>query len=130
MSNLKPPPVYKIILVQLVATLLFAATFLMFSDTGIAVSILLGGLVSAVPNSYFVGQAVRYSGASNARNIVKSFMKGEMGKMSLTVVLFAAIFSFVEGINPAALVTGFIAVQFAGILMSGLLSVSPVRKYT
>ena len=130
MSNLKPPPVYKIILVQLVATLLFAATFLMFSDTGIAVSILLGGLVSVVPNSYFVGQAVRYSGASNARNIVKSFMKGEMGKMSLTVVLFAAIFSFVEGINPAALVTGFIAVQFAGILMSGLLSVSPVRKYT
>lgn len=130
MSNLKPPPVYKIILVQLVATGLFAATFLMFSNAIAAKSMLLGGLVSVIPNSYFVVQAFRFRGASNAERVVRSFRKGEAGKIALTIVLFAVVFTLFNNVNEAILITGFVSIQILGILMAGAINCSPVGNHS
>lgn len=130
MSNLKPPPFYKIIVMQLVAATTLAATSLIFSNAVAAYSILIGGLVSAVPNCYFAIQAFKYQGATNAKKVVRSFMKGEIGKIGITIVMFAVVFSLLENINEIALITGFVAVQFIGIMASGLMNNSPTGSRT
>lgn len=125
MSNLKPPPVYKIIVAQVAMTAILAIVVLVFSNTIAAMSILVGGLVSAIPNCYFAVQAFRYRGARNAEKVVKSFRKGVLGKTALTIVLFALAFSLIVNINAAALITGFVAAQFIGIMMAGLIEYTP-----
>ncbi|MEZ5489956.1 MAG: ATP synthase subunit I [Gammaproteobacteria bacterium] len=125
MSNLKPPPVHRIIVAQLVATALMALTFLVFSNVVAAYSILIGGLVSALPNAYFAVQAFRYRGARNADKVVKSFRKGYFGKLGITIILFALTFTLVTTINEIALISGFVVVQFCGTMMSGLINYSP-----
>ena len=125
MSNMKPPPVHKVIVAQLVATALMALVFLVFSNVIAAYSILIGGLVSAIPNAYFAMQAFRYRGARNAEKVVKSFRKGYFGKLGITLVLFALTFTLVTTINEIALILGFVVVQFCGTMMSGLIDYSP-----
>ena len=125
MSNLKPPPFHRVIVVQLVATVLLAAIFLIFSNVVAAYSILIGGLISAIPNYFFAVQAFRYRGARNADKVVKSFMKGEMGKIAITLLLFALTFTLLTAINEAALIGGFFVAQFVGIMMSGMINYSP-----
>jgi len=130
MSNLKPPPVYKIIMTQFVATVVIAAILLFFTNSIVAYSVLVGGLVSAISNCYFAVQAFRYNGARNADKVVKSFMKGEIGKIVITIVLFALTFTLITNINEIALIMGFIAIHFIGIMMSGLINQGPVRTNT
>jgi len=125
MSNMKPPPVHRVIVAQLVATALIAVLFLIFSYVTAAFSIAIGGLVSAIPNCFFAIQAFRYRGARNADKVVKSFMKGEMGKIAITLLLFVLTFTLISGIDEVALIAGFIAAHFVGIMMSGLIDYSP-----
>lgn len=124
-SNLKAPPVYKVILAQLAITGFISVISLLFSGTTLALSVLLGGLISALPNSYFALHAFKYSGARNADKIVKGFIRGELGKLVITVVLFALSFALISSLNELALILGFIATHFVGVMMSGLISSSP-----
>lgn len=124
-TNLRPPPVYKVIAVQFITTAALAAVSLLLLHKVIAYSVLLGGLISALPNSYFVLQAFRYRGASKADKVVKSFIKGELGKIGITIILFALSFTLITNVNEISLILGFIAVHFAGVITSGLVSYSP-----
>jgi ATP synthase protein I len=102
----------------------------MMFEAVVGYSTLLGGLISAVPNSYFALQAFKYQGAQNADKVVKSFIRGELGKLVLTGLLFALSFTLVTSLNEFALIIGFIATHFAGVVMSGFISYSPTRKNT
>ncbi|MCH2355969.1 MAG: ATP synthase subunit I [Pseudomonadales bacterium] len=124
-SNLKAPPVYKVILAQLAITGFISVISLLFSGTTMALSVLLGGLISALPNSYFALHAFKYSGARNADKIVRGFIRGELGKIVMTVVFFALSFALISSLNELALILGFIATHFVGVMMSGLISSSP-----
>jgi len=117
-TNPKPPPVHKAIVGQLLATALIAAASLVLAGTVTAYSVVLGGLVSILPNGYFAWQAFRYQGAGNARKVVKSFMKGEFGKLGMTLVLFALCFALITNLRAPALIFGFIAVHFTGVIMA------------
>ena len=128
MNNLRPPPVYKVIVAQLIATAFITAISLLFSGSVTAYSALLGGLISALPNSYFVLQAFKYQGARNADKVVKSFIKGELGKIAITIVLFALSFTLITKLSELALILGFIATHFVGVMMSGLISYSPTSE--
>ena len=130
MSRLKAPPVHKVIVGQLVATIVMAAISLLLSGTITAYSALLGGLISAVPNSYFALQAFKYQGARNADRVVKSFIRGEMGKILITLVLFALSFTLITSLNELALILGFIVTHFVGVMMSALISYSPSTNRT
>ena len=130
MTNLKPPSIYKLIVTQLVWTILLALVGLMMFEAVVGYSALLGGLISAVPNSYFALQAFKYQGAQNADKVVKSFIRGELGKVVFTGVLFALSFTLVTSLNEFALISGFIATHFVGVVMSGFISYSPTRKNT
>ena len=130
MTNLRPPPVYKVIVAQLAATIFIAAVSLLFSGSVIAYSVLLGGLISALPNSYFAFQAFKYQGARNADKVVKSFIKGELGKIGITIVLFALSFALITNLSELALILGFITTHFVGVMMSGLIGYSPTSNKT
>ncbi|HJO10659.1 MAG: ATP synthase subunit I [Gammaproteobacteria bacterium] len=130
MSNLKAPPVYKVIVAQLAVTSFVAAISLIFSNTTTAYSALLGGLISALPNSYFALHAFRYQGARSAEKVVKSFMKGELGKILITLVLFALSFALITNLNEIALILGFVITHFVGVMMSGFINFSPSGNKT
>jgi len=129
-TNLRPPPVYKVIVAQLAATIFIAAVSLLFSGSVIAYSVLLGGLISALPNSYFAFQAFKYQGARNADKVVKSFIKGELGKIGITIVLFALSFALITNLSELALILGFITTHFVGVMISGLIGYSPTSNKT
>ncbi|OUS40773.1 hypothetical protein A9R00_04320 [Oleispira antarctica] len=84
-------------------------------------SALLGGLTSAIPNSYLIWRSFRYRGARSVGQVVQSFYQGESGKFILTVVCFAVIFSQVDPLVPWALFGAFITVQFSHV-MTGIIS--------
>ena len=130
MSNLKTPPVYKVTIAQLAATVFIAVISLLISGIILAYSVLLGGLISAVPNSYFVFHAYRYQGARNSQNVVKGFIRGELGKIVMTVVLFALSFTLITSLNELVLILGFTLTHFVGVVMSGFISYSPSQNKT
>lgn len=130
MSNLKTPPVYKVIIVQLAVTVFIAVISLLISGTVLGYSVLLGGLISALPNSYFALHAYRYQGARNAQNVVRGFVRGELGKIIMTVVLFALSFTLITSLNELALILGFTLIHFVGVVMSGFISYSPSQNKT
>ena len=130
MSNLKPPPVYKVILAQVAATVLIAVISLLISGNIVAYSVFLGGMISALPNTYFVMHAFRYRGARAADKVVKSFLRGELGKMVMTLVLFALSFSLLTDISELALILGFVVTHFVGVAMSGFMRFNPAGNNT
>lgn len=95
-----------------------------------AYSALLGGLISALPNSFFAMQAFRYQGARNADRVVKSFMRGELGKIIITLMLFALSFALIANLSELALIIGFGATHFVGVMMSGLIDYRPSRNHS
>ena len=130
MSNLKTPPVYKVIIAQLAVTIFMAVISLLLSGIVLAYSVLAGGLISALPNSYFALHAYRYQGARNAQNVVKGFIRGELGKIIMTVILFAFSFTMITSLNELALILGFTLIHFVGVVMSGFISNSPPQNKT
>ncbi|WP_285762571.1 ATP synthase subunit I [Biformimicrobium ophioploci] len=103
---MKKSPVLRIALVQLLLTLAAALALLAF-DTVAARSVLLGGLLCAVPNAYFGFYAFRHSGARNTREVLKGFQRGEAGKFALTLAGFAAVFATVRPLNALLLFIAF-----------------------
>ena len=130
MTNLRPPSVYKVIVAQLVWTVSLSLVCLSIFGVVAGYSALLGGLISAVPNSYFALHAFKFQGARNADKVVKSFIRGELGKIVFTGVLFALSFTLVTSLDELALIAGFVATHFVGVVMSGFIDYSPTRKNT
>ena len=130
MTNLRPPSVYKVIVAQLVWTVSLSLVCLSIFGVVAGYSALLGGLISAVPNSYFALHAFKFQGARNADKVVKSFIRGELGKIVFTGVLFALSFTLVTSLDELALIAGFVAPHFVGVVMSGTIDYSPTRKNT
>jgi len=110
MTGIPRPPAYRIVILQLILTVLAALVAWLHSDVA-AKSALLGGLTCALPNAYFVWRAFRYSGARSSVQIVQSFYQGESWKFVLPALSFAVIFQRVEPLNVLALFAAFITVQ-------------------
>lgn len=115
---------YKVILAQLIGPALLAVTFLWTADAAVARSVLAGGLISALSNGYFALQAFRYQGAANADKVVRSFLRGELGKIVISILLFALSFSFLEDLNVVALFSGFLFAHLIGIWVAGRMTKS------
>ena len=109
-SLMRRPPVYRVIGLQVIATVIVAAISLSVGKVH-AYSALLGGLICVLPNLYFVRKTFAYSGARAARQIVNAFYKGEAIKLVLTAVLFALVYVYVKPLEPAAMLIAFILVQ-------------------
>jgi len=119
-TSIARPPVYRVVMMQFGLSLILALIALIHSFEA-GYSALLGGLTSAIPNSYLIWRSFRYRGARSVGQVVQSFYQGESGKFILTVVCFAVIFSQVDPLVPWALFGAFITVQFSHV-MTGIIS--------
>lgn len=95
--------------------LITAGGYAVLGWTG-AYSLLLGGLICAIPNAYFAVKAFQYRGARAAQKIVRAFYLGETIKLLMMSAGFLLSFIFVEPLNTLALFAGFILVYLAGLM--------------
>ena len=65
-------------------------------------SALLGGVAVVIPNGFLAARLLRPSRDESAMAIMRSAWIGEIGKLLLTVLLFAAIFGAVRPLEPLA----------------------------
>ena len=119
--NLKPPPIYRIIVTQSIATFLAALSAFVLIDGVTGYSVFLGGMVSALPNAYFAIKAFRYSGARQMPLVIKSFYAGESGKMIITVIMFALVFAGVKPLNELAVIISYILILITGLIATATL---------
>lgn len=119
--NLKAPPIYKVIVTQLVATIMAALSAFVLMGAVTGYSVFLGGLVSALPNAYFAIKAFRYSGARQMPQVVKSFYMGESGKLIITAIMFALVFAGVKPLNEIAVIMSYILILISGLIATATL---------
>jgi len=122
-SNLRYPIMHRgrdrlavvraLLIYQLAGCVLLSAAALVFGLTP-AYSVLLGGLICLVPNTWFAYRTFRFQGARAAREIVRSFYAGEAGKLALTALMFAGVFIGIKPLNALALFAGFCLIQLVG----------------
>ncbi len=86
-----------------------------------AASAALGGATAFVPNAFLAARLLTPPRDLGHRAMLRSAWIGEMGKLVLTVVLFAVIFGFVRPLAPLAVFVTFIAAQLVpfGALLIG-----------
>ena len=78
-------------LVQVSVVLVVSAVGLLLGCRA-AVSVILGGLIYIIPNSYLAVQTFRATGARKAAQVMGNIYRGECGKFVLTAIGFAAVF--------------------------------------
>lgn len=76
----------------------------------VAKSYFIGGLICLIPNLYFVHYAFRYANTEQCHLAARSMVVGEMGKLGLSMLGFALVFSSDNVIDELSLFIGFISV--------------------
>ncbi len=117
MSTIKAPPIHKIAAYQLILIVATSSALLILSGWVSAYSLLIGGLLSALPGSLFASRAFKYRGARAAHKIVKELYTGQALKMVLMSAGFALSFYYVKPLNVVALFSGFILVHITGLIV-------------
>ena len=114
------PPVYRLALVQLALSLGIGLVVFFAAGAVAGYSALFGGLIYAVPNALFARQVFAYRPAGAIGRIVRSFYWGEVVKLSLTAVLFSAVFIWARPLEIGVLFFAFILVMITNILAPAL----------
>ncbi len=104
-------PVKRILMVQLLMSLVPGLALTLFTSLAHATAWTLGGLICLVPNLYFAYRLFSVQGAGASRQIAQAMYKGEAGKLVLTMGLFALVFSTYPDVQVLMLFAGFVSVQ-------------------
>lgn len=110
----------KILLGQLIVSVVLAMLFWGIGGRITGYSALLGGLTCVIPNAFLALRLVVPRRDAGARGLVRAAYIGELGKIALTVLMFSLVFTLVRPLAVGPLFTGFIAatlVTFSGFLM-------------
>jgi F0F1-type ATP synthase assembly protein I len=83
-----------------------------------AYSALLGGMTSLVPDFYFARRVFRRYTGRSADEIGALMLRAEVVKISLTALMFGAIFASMMALNVVALILGYLSVKAAGVVVS------------
>ena len=105
--------VRNILLAQLAAGLLVAAIVWIWLGSERAVPTLLGGLIGVVPNAFLAARLMSPRAGSSAKSLLAAGWIGELGKLAITVALFAVVFAKWKPAHPEFLFAGFIATLLA-----------------
>ena len=108
LGNLTKSPIFQIVAAQFFATLLASALCLVF-DRVAAISAVMAGITCIVPGCYTLMVSLRpvIKGDPGLRQA----LRGELGKLALTVSLFALVFVFVKPLNVLVFFSTFIGLQ-------------------
>lgn len=96
--------------VQLLLVFVVSCSVFLFQGMSPAISLLLGGLTSAIPNLVFAHILFKVHGAQAAHQIASRFYKGEAVKLLLTFGLFTLILTRYREF-PLCLFAGFMVAQ-------------------
>jgi len=124
-ATVKPPrltvhPLARLLLLQLALSGALAALFWGTQGYVSGYSALLGGLCCVIPNAYLALRLVAPRRDSGAKALLNAAYIGELGKLTLTLLMFGGVFVLVEPLAPLPLFAGYIACQlatFAGLLI-------------
>lgn len=111
--------ILRVLVAQAGLTALLAAIFLSVDGPVSGYSALLGGLTAVVPNAFLALRLMVPRRRPGAAALVRAAYIGELGKVTLTVIMFGAIFIGVRPLAAGALFTGFVGAElatFAGFL--------------
>jgi len=117
-ESISKPPVYRIIGIQLVVTVVAGLGGLVLFGTVVAKSVLLGSAIALLPNAYFAWRAFVYNGTRSATKAAGSLLQAEISKLLLTALLFAAVFKLGQPLQPVALFAAYASVLLVGVLAS------------
>jgi ATP synthase protein I len=101
--------VRNILLAQLAVSLALAGIvwFWLGSERGIPT--LLGGLIGVVPNAFLAARLMSPRAGSSAKSLLAAGWIGEVGKLAIAAVMFAAVFATLRPLHPGFLFAGYIA---------------------
>ena len=105
--------VRNILLAQLGTALVLAAAVWIWLGSERAVPTLLGGLIGVVPNAFLAARLMSPRAGSSAQDLLRAGWLGEIGKLVITAVLFAAVFVTLKPLHPEFLFAGYIATLLA-----------------
>jgi ATP synthase protein I len=114
--------VRNILLAQLAAAVGLAAIVWIGLGSGRAIPTLLGGLIGVVPNAFLAARVMSPRAGSSARSLLRAGWLGEIGKLAIAAVMFAAVFATLRPLHPGFLFAGYIASLLAlpvGLLFDG-----------
>ena len=114
-------PILLILLAQAVTSGVVAAVLALWQGQLAALSALLGGAIAVVPNAFLAARLLSPKAGANAEAMLRAAWIGEIGKLVLTALLFAAVFVAVRPLSVIGLFAGFIAAQlvFFGVPLVG-----------
>lgn len=102
----------KIIVIQLLVTLLIALISLTLSDLRAAYSAVTGGVISATVTLYFASKVFSARIGSPAAAIARAFYVGEVGKLLLTIILLSAALLWLP-VSPLPLLLAYMVALMA-----------------
>jgi len=105
--------VRNILLAQLLAGLILAAIVWIWLGSERAVPTLIGGLIGVVPNAFLAARLMSPRAASSAQSLLRAGWIGEVGKLAIAAVMFAAVFATLRPLHPEFLFAGYIATLLA-----------------
>ena len=105
--------VRNILLAQLLTGLVLAAIVWIWLGSERAVPTLLGGLIGVVPNAFLAARLMSPRAGSSAKSLLRAGWLGEIGKLVIAAVLFAAVFMTLKPLHPEFLFAGYIATILA-----------------
>lgn len=114
------PPVHRLALIQLGLTVIVAGIGYLASGGVAGYSALLGGLIYTAPNALFTKQVFAYRPAGAIGQIVRAFYWGEVVKLTLTALLFGAVFKWAEPLDAGVLFFTFILILMTNTLAPAL----------
>lgn len=114
-ATINRAPIRYLATVQAIATLLLAGGALAISGVA-AYSVLLGGLISLIPNAGFASLVFRHSGARAMGAVVRNAYLGELMKLMMIGAGFGLVFVLVDPLHVLGLFTGFVLVHMAGLV--------------
>jgi len=88
--------VNRLLLLQMVVTVLIVISMGLLLDTRAAYSALIGGAICVVTSWYFARRFFAHSGARHAKQIIKSFYLAELLKFLFSIILFSLAFYFMR----------------------------------
>jgi ATP synthase protein I len=105
--------VRNILLAQLAAGLGLALVVWIWLGSDRAVPTLVGGLIGVVPNAFLAARVLSPRAGSSAKSLLAAGWIGELGKLAITVALFAVVFAKWQPAHPEFLFAGFIVTLLA-----------------
>jgi ATP synthase protein I len=105
--------VRNILLAQFGVAVALAAIVWIWLGSERAVPTLLGGLIGVVPNAFLAARLMSPRAGSSAKSLLQAGWLGEIGKLAIAAVMFAAVFATLRPLHPEFLFAGYIATILA-----------------